>query len=91
MIEKNQKLFQEIEKILDEADEIKLSDFTYDLFDCFYSDIIGENPAEFHKNTIEAYIHEIETSLKIFNPALTDDIYILEKMLNLLETYIELG
>jgi len=90
MIEKTQKFFQEIEKLLDEADEMKLSDFTYDLLDCIYSDIVSENINDFSKNTVEGYINEIENSLKIFNPELNEDIFVLEKMLNLLETYLEI-
>lgn len=91
-MEYNIDVFKEnIEKILDEADENDLFDFTYDLFDCIYSDIVCENMSDLYKNTIEAYVDEIKNSLEIFNPEMKMDISLLEKMLVELERYLELS
>lgn len=82
---------ENIEKILDEADEKKLHDFTYDLFDCIYADIICEKESELHKNTVEAYADEIKNSIEIFNPEMKNDLEMLEKMLIEMERYVEFG
>lgn len=83
--------FKNIEKILDEADYLGLSNFTYDLFDCIYSDIVAETATDFSKNIVEAYANEIRNSLEIMNPDLKSDIEMLEKVLIEMERYVELG
>ena len=90
-MEYNIDIFREnIEKILDEADESELYDFTCDLFDCIYSDLVCEDESELYKNTVEAYADEIKNSIDIFNPSIKMDLLFLEKMLLELDRYLEM-
>jgi len=86
----NTRIFIEnLEKLVEEADECTLSNFTYDLFDCFYFDIVAEKDKIPAKNLIEGYISEIVNSLEIMNPELEEDIRMLNKALTELELYLE--
>ena len=80
---------ENLSKILEESDDLELSEFTFDLLDCIWVDILDENEPENYKNLVEAYANEIESSLEIFNPELKTDIEILEKVLKQLEFYTE--
>jgi hypothetical protein len=80
---------ENLTKIIEEADDLDLSQFTFDLLDCIWVDILDKNEPENYKNLVEAYANEIESSLEIFNPELKKDIEILEKVLKELQLYIE--
>lgn len=86
-----QKFLQNVEKILDQADEVGVSNFTYDLFDCIYSDIVVTSITDFSKNTLEAYVNEIRNSLEIMNPELKNDVEMLDRMLTEMEKYLEIN
>jgi hypothetical protein len=89
MIENMENFKDNLSKILEESDDLDLSEFTFDLLDCIWADILDENEPENYKNLVEAYANEIESSLEIFNPELKTDIEILEKVLKELQLYIE--
>jgi hypothetical protein len=89
MIENMENFKENLSKLLEEADDLDLSQFTFDLLDCIWVDILDKNEPENYKNLVEAYANEIESSLEIFNPELKKDIEILEKILKQLEFYVE--
>ena len=76
-------------KILEEADNLILTTFTFDLLDCIWSDIIEETDEELSTELVEAYAHEVESSLQIMNPELKEDVNTLEKILKELKICIE--
>lgn len=88
-MENTENFFENLEKIINEGDEMELSNFTYDLLDCLYVDIVAEKTKGISKNLIEGYISEIRNSLEIINPVLTKDIDILNKALVELELYFD--
>lgn len=81
-------LNEKLVKILDEADTLPLTVFTFDLLDCIWSDIIEEEDEELSIELVEAYVHEVESSLQIMNPAIEKDVETLEKVLNHLKLYL---
>jgi hypothetical protein len=72
-------------KILEESDNLILTVFTFDLLDCIWSDIIEEADEELSIELVEAYAHEVESSLQIMNPELKEDVNTLEKVLSKLK------
>lgn len=84
-----QDLRENLNKIVDDSDNIELKEFTYDLLDCIYVDICCENDPRTAENLIEGYQNEVKNSLDIFNPELKNDIEVLEKVLRELDFYLE--
>lgn len=80
---------KKLQDIVDESDNLELKNFTYDLIDCVYVDIVCEEPNEISKNLVEGYINEVENSIEIYNPEYKQDIEILEKILKELDFYLE--
>jgi len=81
-------LNEKLVKILDEADTLPLTVFTFDLLDCIWSDIIEEEDEELSEELVEAYVHEVESSLQIMNPEIEKDVETLIKVLNHLKLYL---
>jgi hypothetical protein len=81
-------LNEKLVKILDEADTLPLTVFTFDLLDCIWSDIIEEEDEELSEELVEAYVHEVESSLQIMNPEIEKDVETLGKVLNHLKLYL---
>jgi hypothetical protein len=87
---KNLKEFQEnLNKLIEESNNLELSLFSFELLDCIWADIIDEDDEEITESLVEAYANEVRNSLEIMNPDLKIDINILEKVLKELEFYIE--
>jgi hypothetical protein len=89
MDQKFDSLNQNLVKLLEEADNLTLTTFTFDLLDCIWSDIIEEADEELSTELVEAYAHEVESSLQIMNPELKEDVNTLEKILKELKICIE--
>lgn len=80
---------KKIENIIDEAENLELKDYTFDLLDCIYIDICYPEDQLFNKFTLEGYVEELKNSIEIFNPEYTLDIEIMEKLLKEMEPFLE--
>ena len=80
-----------LEIIINDADCIDLKQFTYDLLDCIYVDIVCEQSEKVSKIVIEGYENEVKNSIDVFNPEYKEDIEVLEKLLKELDYYLEFG
>jgi hypothetical protein len=89
MEEKYREIRENLNKIIEESDNFKLSLFTFELLDCIWSDIVSEDDEELSKELIEGYANEVRNSLEIMNPDLKIDIEMLEKVLKELDFYLE--
>jgi hypothetical protein len=89
MDQKFVELKENLVKILEEADNLILTTFTFDLIDCIWSDIIEETDEELSIELVEAYAHEVESSLQIMNPELKEDVNTLEIVLSKLKICLE--
>jgi hypothetical protein len=89
MEEKYREIKENLNKIIEESDNFKLTLFTFELLDCVWCDIVSEDDEELSKELIEGYANEVRNSLEIMNPDLKIDIDILEKVLKELDFYIE--
>lgn len=85
MSDNYKELQENLNKIIDESDNLELTMFTFELLDCLWCDIVEEEDEEVCEDLIEAYENEVRNSLEIMNPDLKIDINVLEKVL------IELG
>lgn len=83
------KLQQNLNKIIEESDNLELTIFTFELLDCIWCDIVEEEDEEICEDLIEAYANEVRNSLEIMNPDLKIDIDVLEKVLIELENCIK--
>lgn len=83
------KLQQNLNKIIEESDNLELTIFTFELLDCIWCDIVEEEDEEICEDLIEAYANEVRNSLEIMNPDLKIDINVLEKVLIELENCIK--
>jgi hypothetical protein len=91
-MENNIDIFQKnLNNIVDESDFLELKQFTFDLLDCLYVDIVCEEPQKVSKLVIEGYINEVKNSIEVFNPEYKLDIEILEKVLKELDYFLEFG
>ena len=82
MSENYKELKENLNKIIEESDNIELTLFTFELLDCIWCDIVEEEDEEICESLIEAYENEVRNSLEIMNPDLKLDIDVLEKVLN---------
>jgi hypothetical protein len=89
MEEKYREIKENLNKIIEESDNFKLTLFTFELLDCIWCDIVSEDDEELSKELIEGYANEVRNSLEIMNPDLKIDIDILEKVLKELDFYLE--
>lgn len=89
MTEEYKELKENLDKIIEESDNFKLSLFTFELLDCIWCDIVSENDEDLTKELVEAYANEVRNSLEIMNPDLKNDIDMLEKVLKELDFYLE--
>ena len=89
MSENYKELKENLNKIIEESDNIELTLFTFELLDCIWCDIVEEEDEEICESLIEAYENEVRNSLEIMNPDLKIDVNILEKVLIELENYIK--
>lgn len=80
---------KKIDEIVLESDDLDLKNFTYDLIDCIYVDIVCENSEKITKILVEGYLNEVKNSIEIYNPEYIQDIEILEKLLKELDCYLE--
>lgn len=85
MSENYKELQENLNKIIEESDNLELTLFTFELLDCIWSDIVQEEDEEICESLIEAYENEVRNSLEIMNPDLKIDIDVLEKVLAELE------
>lgn len=91
-MENNIDIFQKnLNNIVDESDFLELKQFTFDLLDCLYVDIVCEETQKVSKLVIEGYINEVKNSIEVFNPEYKLDIEILEKVLKELDYFLEFG
>jgi hypothetical protein len=91
MEEKYREIKENLNKIIEESDNFKLSLFTFELLDCVWCDIVSEDDEELSKELIEGYANEVRNSLEIMNPDLKIDIEMLEKVLKELDFYLEIN
>ena len=89
MSENYKELKENLNKIIDESDNLELTMFTFELLDCIWCDIIEEEEEEICEDLLEAYANEVRNSLEIMNPDLKIDIDVLEKVLIELENCIK--
>jgi hypothetical protein len=89
MEEKYREIKENLNKIIEDSDNFKLTLFTFELLDCVWCDIVSEDDEELSKELIEGYANEVRNSLEIMNPDLKIDIDILEKVLKELDFYLE--
>ena len=89
MEEKFKEIKENLNKIIEESDNFKLTLFTFELLDCVWCDIVSEDDEELSKELIEGYANEVRNSLEIMNPDLKIDIEMLEKVLKELDFYLE--
>lgn len=78
-----------LNNIVDESDYLELKQFTFDLLDCIYVDIVCEENGKITKLIIEGYINEVKNSIEVFNPEYKLDIEVLEKILKELDYFLE--
>ena len=78
-----------LNNIVDESDYLELKQFTFDLLDCIYVDIVCEENGKITKLVIEGYINEVKNSIEVFNPEYKLDIEVLEKILKELDYFLE--
>ena len=90
MEEKFKEIKENLNKIIEESDNFKLTLFTFELLDCVWCDIVSEDDEELSKELIEGYANEVRNSLEIMNPDLKIDIEMLEKVLKELDFYLEI-
>ena len=90
MSESYKELQKNLNKIVEESDNFKLTLFTFELLDCIWCDIVEEEDEEISKELIEGYANEVRNSLEIMNPDLKIDIEMLEKVLKELDFYLEI-
>lgn len=89
-MENNIDIFKKnLENIVDESDTLDLKQFTFDLLDCIYVDIVCEESHKISKLVVEGYINEVKNSIEVFNPEYKLDIEILEKVLKELDYFLE--
>lgn len=81
MEENYKELKENLNRIIEESDDLNLSIFTFELLDCIWCDIVEEEDEELCESLIEAYENEVRNSLEIMNPDLKIDIDVLEKVL----------
>jgi hypothetical protein len=91
MEEKYREIKENLNKIIEESDNFKLTLFTFELLDCIWCDIVSEDDEELSKELIEGYANEVRNSLEIMNPDLKIDIEMLEKVLKELDFYLEIN
>jgi hypothetical protein len=91
MEEKYREIKENLNKIIEESDNFKLTLFTFELLDCVWCDIVSEDDEELSKELIEGYANEVRNSLEIMNPDLKIDIEMLEKVLKQLDFYLEIN
>jgi len=91
MEEKYREIKENLNKIIEESDNFKLTLFTFELLDCVWCDIVSEDDEELSKELIEGYANEVRNSLEIMNPDLKIDIEMLEKVLKELDFYLEIN
>jgi len=91
MEEKYREIKENLNKIIEESDNFKLSLFTFELLDCVWCDIVSEDDEELSKELIEGYANEVRNSLEIMNPDLKIDIEMLEMVLKELDFYLEIN
>ena len=91
MSNKYTELKENLNKIIEESDNYKLTLFTFELLDCVWCDIVSEDDEELSKELIEGYANEVRNSLEIMNPDLKIDIEMLEKVLKELDFYLEIN
>ena len=91
MEEKYREIKENLNKIIEESDDYKLTLFTFELLDCVWCDIVSEDDEELSKELIEGYANEVRNSLEIMNPDLKIDIEMLEKVLKELDFYLEIN
>jgi hypothetical protein len=91
MEEKYREIKENLNKIIEESDNFRLTLFTFELLDCVWCDIVSEDDEELSKELIEGYANEVRNSLEIMNPDLKIDIEMLEKVLKELDFYLELN
>ena len=89
MSENYQELKENLNKTIEESDNLELTMFTFELLDCIWCDIVEEEDEEICEDLIEAYANEVRNSLEIMNPDLKIDIKVLEKVLIELESCIK--
>jgi hypothetical protein len=89
MEEKFKEIKENLNKIIEDSDNFKLTLFTFELLDCVWCDIVSEDDEELSKELIEGYANEVRNSLEIMNPDLKIDIEMLEKVLKELDFYLE--
>lgn len=91
MEETYREIKENLNKIIEESDNFKLTLFTFELLDCIWCDIVSEDDEELSKELIEGYANEVKNSLEIMNPDLKIDIEMLEKVLKELDFYLEIN
>ena len=91
MEETYREIKENLNKIIEESDNFKLTLFTFELLDCIWCDIVSEDDEELSKELIEGYANEVRNSLEIMNPDLKIDIEMLEKVLKQLDFYLEIN
>ena len=89
MEENYKELKKNLNKIIEESDDLQLTMFTFELLDCIWCDIVEEEDEEICESLVEAYANEVRNSLEIMNPGLKIDIETLEKVLIELENYVQ--
>jgi len=82
MNENYKELQENLNKIIEDSDNLRLTVFTFELLDCIWCDIVEEQDVEICESLIEAYENEVRNSLEIMNPDLKIDINVLESVLN---------
>lgn len=90
MSENYKELQENLNKIIEESDNLELTLFTFELLDCIWSDIVQEEDEEICESLIEAYENEVRNSLEIMNPDLKIDIDVLEKVLTELKNSVQI-
>lgn len=83
------KLQEELEVLLDEAEQSDIKDFSFELINAVWSEFCDIDPEDIELEMVKAYAQETQQSLEIFNPALELDIIYLEKLMKMLDNYIK--
>lgn len=83
------KLQEELEVLLDEAEQSDIRDFSFELINAVWSEFCDIDSEDIELEMVKAYAQETQQSLEIFNPALELDIIYLEKLMKMLDNYIK--
>jgi threonine dehydratase len=79
---------EEIDQIINEAEQANVKDFTYNLILMIWDEFCTISDEEINENMIKDYTEEVKQSLEIMNPAFETDVQLVKILLATMEKYL---